>query len=75
MGICSNENLLIIPYQSPSFKPLIFEISCCQDSILNFLKGHISGSTNLLDKNKNMGRYFFMRNLYVKFQNLSMHGL
>ena len=57
-GICLKVNQAI--YSSsrigwPSFKPhtrIVFKISCRQDFILIFLKGHNSGSTNLQDKKK-----------------------
>ena len=46
----------------PSFKPLaqiLFEISCWQDFILIFSKGHNSRNGDKADKKKNTGRLFF----------------
>ena len=66
------------PISRPSFKPLaqiLFEISCWQDFILIFSKGHNSRKWDNSDKKKKMcDKYFSMRNPYMKFQNPSMHG-
>ena len=60
----------------PSFKPLaqiFFEISCWQDFILIFSKGHNSRKGDNSDKKKK--KYgSAVRNPYMKFQNPSMHG-
>ena len=57
-------------------KPLartLFEISCTQDFQILFSKGHNSEKGHNLDVKKNMGQLFLMRNLYMKFQNPSIH--
>ena len=75
------KNLIQVIYSSspiswPSFKPLaqiLFEISCWQDFILIFSKGHNSRKGDNLEKKK-YGQLFSMRNRYTKFQNANMHG-
>ena len=52
---------------------ILFEISCTQDFQISFSKGHNSEKGHNLDMKKNMGQLFFMRNLYMKFQNPSIH--
>ena len=66
------------PTTWPSFKPLAqirFEISCWQDFVLIFSKGHNSRKGDNSDMKKPIQvNYFFMRNPYMKFQNPSMHS-
>ena len=61
------------PISLPSFKHLaqiLFEISCWQDVVLIFLKGHNSRKEHSSDKKNNTGQLFFQE----QFQNPSMHG-
>ena len=65
------------PISLPSFRLLaqiLFEISCWQDCILIFSKGHNSRKGDNSDKKKYRLAIFSMRNEYMKFQNPSMHG-
>ena len=62
------------PISWPSFKLLaqiLFEISCWQDFILNFSKGHNSRKGDNSDKTKLLVSYFSIRNPHMKFQNLA----
>ena len=51
---------------------ILFEISCTQDVQILFSKGHNSEKGHNLDMKKKLGNFFFMRNLYMKFQNPSI---
>ena len=51
-----------------------FEILCWQDFIHILSKGHNSGTAHDFDMKKARVSYFFMRNLYMEFQNPSMHS-
>ena len=42
--------------------------------MLLYLKGNISKMGDNSDKKKIRVTYFFMRNPYMKFQNISIHG-
>ena len=64
------------PTSIPNMKALaqiLFEISCTQYFQILFSKGHNSEKGHNLDMKKNMGQLFFMRNLYMKFQNPNIH--
>ena len=50
-----------------------FEISCTQDFQILFSKGHNSKKGHNSDMKKIWVKYFFMRNLYMKYQNPSIH--
>ena len=50
---------------------VLFEISCTQDFQILFSKGHNSKKGHNLDMKKIWVKYFFMRNLYMKFHNPS----
>ena len=53
---------------------ILFEISCTQDFQILFSKGNDSEKGHNSDKKKKIRfNYFFMRNLYMKFQNPSIH--
>ena len=55
---------------------ILLEISCTQDFQILFSTGHNSEKGhNLGMKKKICVNYFFMRNMYIKFQNPSIHGL
>ena len=78
--ILSKVNQMIFfsaPTSIPNMKALAqirFEISCTQDFQNLFSKGHYSNkghNTNM--KKKIQANYFFMRNLYMKFQNPIIH--
>ena len=52
---------------------ILFEISCTQDFQILFSKGHNSEKGQNSDMEKKIRvNYFFMRNLYIKFQIPSM---
>ena len=54
----------------------LFEISCTHDFKILFSNGHNSEKGNNLDMKKKYGStIFFMRNLFMKFQNPSIHRL
>ena len=60
------------PTSIPNIKALaqiIYEISSTQDFQILFSKGHNSEKGNNSDMEKIWVNYFFMRNLYIKFQN------
>ena len=64
------------PTRIPNMKALaqkLFKISCTQDFQILFSKGHNSEKGHNLDMKKIWVNYFFMRNLYMKFQNPSIH--
>ena len=65
------------PTSIPNMKALdaiLFEISCTQDFQILFSKGHSSKKGhNLAIQKKIRVNYFFMRNVYMKFQNPSVH--
>ena len=64
------------PTSIPNMKALaeiLFEISCTQDFQILFSKGHNSEKGHNSDMEKIWVNYFFMRNLYIKFQIPSMH--
>ena len=67
------------PTSLPNMKALaqiLFAISCTQDFQILFSKGHNSkkGHNSEMKKKKQIRvNYFFMRNLYMKFQNTSIH--
>ena len=66
---------LSAPLSIPNMKALaqtLFEISCTQDFQILFSKGHNSEKGHNLNIRVN---YFFIRNLYMKFQNTSIHCL
>ena len=42
--------------------------------MLFYLKGNNSKTGRLFAKEKTQVTYFFMRNLYIKFQNISIYG-
>ena len=42
--------------------------------MLFYFKGNNSKMGDNLDKKKNMSPIFFMRNPYMNFQNISIHG-
>ena len=52
---------------------ILFEISCTQDFKIMFSKGHSSEKGHNSDMKKIRVNYFFMRNLYTKFQIPSIH--
>ena len=52
---------------------ILFEISCTQDFQILFSKGYNSEKGHNLDMKKIWVNYFFMRNLYMKFQNPIIH--
>ena len=55
---------------------ILFEIPCTQDFQILFSKGHNSEKGhNLGMKKKYVSTIFFMRNMYMKFQNPSIHRL
>ena len=55
---------------------ILFEISYTQNFQILFSKEHNSEKGNNLGMKKNMGQlFFFMRNLFMKFQNPSIHRL
>ena len=54
---------------------ILFEISCTQDFQILFSKGHNSKKGHNLDIQKIRVNYFIMRNVYMKFQNPSIHRL
>ena len=65
-----------VPTSIPNIKALaqiLFEISCTQDFQILFSKGHNSEKGHNLDMKKIWVNYFFMRNLYMKFQNPNIH--
>ena len=67
---------LSAPTSIPNMKALaqiLFEISCTQYFQILFSKGHNSEKGHNLDMKKIRVNYFFMRILYVKFQNPSIH--
>ena len=53
----------------------LIEISCTQDFQILFSKGHNSEKGHNLGMKKIRVNYFFIRNLYMKFQNPSIHRL
>ena len=62
----------------PNMKALakiLFEISCTQDFQILFSKGHNSEKGHNLGMKKICVNYFFMGNMYMKFQNPSIHRL
>ena len=65
------------PTSIPNMKALasiLFEISCTQDFQILFSKGHNSKKGhNLAIQKKIRVNYFIMRNVYMKFQNPSIH--
>ena len=64
------------PTSIPNMKALaqtLFEISCTQNFQILFSKGHNSEKGHNLDMKKIWVNYFFMRNLYMKFQNPSIN--
>ena len=52
---------------------ILFEISCTQDFQILFSKGHNSKKGHNLAIQKIRVNYFIMRNVYMKFQNPSIH--
>ena len=65
------------PISWPSFKPLaqiLFEISCWQDFMLIFSKGHNSRKGDNWDKKKNTGQLFFHEESIYEISNPSMHS-
>ena len=54
---------------------ILLEISCTQDFQILFSKGHNSEKGHNLGMKKICVNYFFMRNMYMKFQNPSIHSL
>ena len=81
-GKFSNVNQVIYfsaPTSIPNMNALaqtLFEISCTQDFKILFSKGHNSEKGHNSDMKKKIRvNYFFMRNLYTKFQIPSMHHL
>ena len=52
---------------------ILFEISCTQDLQILFSKGHNSKKGHNLAIQKKRVNYFIMRNVYMKFQNPSIH--
>ena len=54
---------------------ILFEISCTQDFQILFSKGHNSEKGHNLGIIKKRVNYFFMRNMYMKFQNPTIHRL
>ena len=65
---------MIIPNMK-AIAQILFEISCTQDFQILFSKGHNSEKGHNLGMIKNSSQLFFMRNLYMKFQNPSIHQL
>ena len=64
------------PTSIPNMKDLaqiLFEISCTQDFQILLSKGHNSEKGHNSDMEKIRVNYFFIRNLYIKFQIPSMH--
>ena len=62
------------PTSIPNMKVLVqilFEIYCTQDFQILFSKGHNSEKGHNLDMKNIWVNYFFIRNLYMKFQNSS----
>ena len=51
----------------------LFEISCTQDFHILFSKGHDSKKGHNSEMKKIRVNCFFMRNLYIKFQNPNIH--
>ena len=65
------------PTSIPNMKALAqirFEISCTPDYQNLFSKGHYSNKGHNTYMKKIQANYFFMRNLYMKFQNPSIHS-
>ena len=54
---------------------ILFEISFTQDFQILFSKGHNSEKEHNLDMKKIRVNYFFMKNLYMKLENTSIHRL
>ena len=52
---------------------ILFEISCTQDFQILFSKGHNSKKGHNLAIQKIWVNYFILRNVYMKFQNPSIH--
>ena len=64
------------PTSIPNMKALaeiLFEISCTQDFQILFSKGNDSEKGHNSNKKTIRFNYFVMRNLYMKFQNPSIH--
>ena len=74
----SNVNQVIYfsaPISIPNMKALAQILSYTQDFQILFLKGHNSEKGHNLDMKKIWVNLFFMRNLFMKFQNPSIHRL
>ena len=68
--------LFSAPTSIPNMKALAqirFEISCHPDFQNLFSKGHYSNKGHNMYMKKIQANYFFMRNLYMKFQNPIIH--
>ena len=64
------------PISMPNMKALaqiLIEISCTQDFQILFSKGHNSEKGHNSDMKKIQVKYFFMRNVHMKFRNPSIH--
>ena len=71
-----NQVIFSAPTSIPNMKALAqirFEISCTQDFQNLFSKGHYSNKGHNMCMKKIQANYFFMRNLYMKFQHPIIH--